>query len=1032
MISAQKIGIFIIILCSFSFAIHALFGEEANSPPSYNIRTEHAKNVVDLSVGPQLFIDNYLIAEWENIEKTTHAPRRVLEKPILGWQEGTTQPFVTVVRDIQTGKFRLWYDKFRGEEASIAYAESVDGINWDTPSLGILGDDNRLFKISTSFQSGYGISLIDEGPHYADKSRRFKIAWWGQDKPWLQKSPDGGGDPGMRIAFSDDGIHWTPYEGNPVLPDYGEPWFVGDPRRPRGVGDIIDIYWDPLRSRYGVFLKTPAIEADGFVAGQKAGHYIRRLVSHSVSKDFLNWEKPCRVIVPEPRDEGQLEFYGVGGVICRGPLLIGFVRMLHDDYPAEPQGPIEGIGYANLVTSRDGKHWERHDDIFFDRSPQPHDWDRAMSWIGSVILVEDEFYIYYGGYRSGHKIKPTRQRQLGLVKIKRDRFVSRDARENQKGRLLTVPVKISAHNKKLILNADATGGKIRVRLLDSVTNQVLPGYDYDDCEPISEDGLMLPVCWQGKKIIEPGVYRIEFEISQAGIFGFDLASPDIAAESFVALKKQKNSKLPEFVGQTSPADDIETRTARIYVGKDTSGKVAPEYREPYLCEGPQVLIDDYLIEYAVNVKRKVNQPKRDKSISNPLITGEEDGCYQPYFSVLQDPETKMFRIWYNHPLDDYRPSRSHIGYMESKDGIHWIRPARILKDPAPIEYGSEVIDEGPDYYNPRHRYKYGWYYEDGLWIAVSGDGINFQPMAPHAVLEHDHDINNLSWDPLLKCYVATISTYTTGKGWSGQRRLTMQSFSNDLLHWAKPWFVLRPDKNLDEGETQFYAMSAFLIRGPLKIGMVKILRDDLLADKPPLIPQEAYGIGYTTLAWTRDGRNWIRDREIFFDRNTQPQTWDRSHAWIDEQLIVQDDVYLYYGGYRQGHKSNRFKERQIGLVKMPLDRYVAWSAKGSVPGKILTVPLQFKKAPSKLIINAEVHLGSLKAQIRDAGSNALIPGLQFSDCKAVRKNGLRVEMQWGSREDTLKKLGQLANRPIKLEFELMNANLFAFEFVINQ
>jgi len=523
MLSLTKFRLFIII-CSLITAIPSLSGNEKISPPSFNIRTERAVDAVDLNVGPQLFIDNYLIAEWENIKKITHAPQRVSDKPILGWQQGTTQPYVTVVRDTQTGKFRLWYNKFLGKEASIAYAESTDGIHWELPSLGILGDDNRLFRISSSFQSGYGISLIDEGPDFPDKSRRFKITWWGQTKPWAQESPQGGGDPGMRIAFSNDGIHWTPYPGNPVLSDYSEPWFVGDPRRPYGTSDIIDVYWDPLRSRYGVFLKTPAIPADGLTTGQKAGLFIRRLVSASFSKDFIHWAKPYRVIVPEPRDAGQLEFYGAGGVICRGPLLIGFIRMLHDDYPAEPHGPKEGIGYATLVTSRDGKHWERHDDIFFDRSSQPYAWDRAMTWIGSVIPVEDEFYIYYGGYRSGHKIKPTRQRQLGLAKIKRDRFVSRDASGNQKGRLMTVPVRVPAPDKQLILNANAAGGKIRLRLLDPDTNQPLPGYDYDNCEPISADGLMLPVCWQDKTTIPAGVYRIEFEIYQAGIFGFDLAS----------------------------------------------------------------------------------------------------------------------------------------------------------------------------------------------------------------------------------------------------------------------------------------------------------------------------------------------------------------------------------------------------------------------------------------------------------------------------------------------------------------------------
>jgi hypothetical protein len=116
--------------------------------------------------------------------------------------------------------------------------------------------------------------------------------------------------------------------------------------------------------------------------------------------------------------------------------------------------------------------------------------------------------------------------------------------------------------------------------------------------------------------------------------------------------------------------------------------------------------------------------------------------------------------------------------------------------------------------------------------------------------------------------------------------------------------------------------------------MVKVLRDDLRADNPP-DPPDAYGIGYTALAWSQDGEHWTREREPFFDRDPRPGAWDHAHAWIDEQVAVGDDVCLYYGGYARGHKVNRFEERQIGLVKMRRDRYVAREA-GADGGTIET------------------------------------------------------------------------------------------------
>lgn len=36
-------------------------------------------------------------------------------------------------------------------------------------------------------------------------------------------------------------------------------------------------------------------------------------------------------------------------------------------------------------------------------------------------------------------------------------------------------------------------------------------------------------------------------------------------------------------------------------------------------------------------------------------------------------------------------------------------------------------------------------------------------------------------------------------------------------------------------------------------------------------------------------------------------------TWADCQLVVGDEMFIYYGGYARGHKVERFTERQIGL-----------------------------------------------------------------------------------------------------------------------
>ncbi len=499
--------------------------------PARGADVEKNVRAVALSAGPHLFIDDYLIVESQGVEKVTQHPLRVLDGPILGWKEHTTQPYVTVLRDAKSGLFRMWYNYDIGIEAAIAYAESKDGIAWTLPMLNIMGPDNRLFKIGRSPEHGsYGVSVVDNGADALDQKRRYKVMWWsGTSEP-----------AGASMAFSPDGICWTPHEANPVIP-----FFPHDhPKAAAGVGDITDLFHDPIRRRYGALLKLHAVDADGWKAGPRAGKAYRRLVGASISDDAVHWAQPWRVIVPEQRDAGLLEFYSAGGTIARGPLLISFVRMLHDDYSPEtgraPEAasavPAAGIGYTTLATSRDGVNWQRHDDIFFDRNPEAGTWDHAMTWVGSAVPVGEALYLYYGGYALGHKIEPTKQRQIGLAQMPMDRFVSREAAGNVPGTILTVPLHLRPRvGSYFVLNADASNGRIRVQARDE-RGGILRGFSFDDCPPITGDGMALPVRWQSRvdgasksgaidlMHLNDQTIQLQFEITDAKLFGFDLHS----------------------------------------------------------------------------------------------------------------------------------------------------------------------------------------------------------------------------------------------------------------------------------------------------------------------------------------------------------------------------------------------------------------------------------------------------------------------------------------------------------------------------
>jgi hypothetical protein len=443
--------------------------------------------------------------------------------------------------------------------------------------------------------------------------------------------------------------------------------------------------------------------------------------------------------------------------------------------------------------------------------------------------------------------------------------------------------------------------------------------------------------------------------------------------------------------------------------------------------GPHLFVDDELIASSRHLVRRVRRPERDASIPNPLVRGKEDGVYQPYFSVSRSPETGRYRIWYGVADEAKSGNRSHVAYMESEDGIHWVRPGRVLKDPGPIQFGSEVIDQGPAFKDPSRRYVLSYWYGGGLRIAVSPDGVSFRPLHDDVLIRHGHDITNVSWDGLRGRYVATVSVVMPSPHFKGERRTTFQSFSTDLSSWLDPWMILRADDSLDEGQTQFYAMNGYLDRGPLRLGMVKVLRDDLFSDSRELLDQRGggYGTGYTSLAWTRDGEHWVRDREVFFDRGPVG-AWDRSHAWIDEQVIVGDQVYLYYAGYRSGHKANRFEDRQIGLVRMPLDRYVARTTEGKGEATLVTVPLRMNGRFKQLLLNASSESGSIRVVVLDGDQP--VAGLDLQQCRPVSADGLRLPVLWQDARRTGQLLAGLEGKLLRLEFRIQGASLFAFEF----
>src|SRR3954451_8490000 len=255
------------------------------------------------------------------------------------------------------------------------------------------------------------------------------------------------------------------------------------------------------------------------------------------------------------------------------------------------------------------------------------------------------------------------------------------------------------------------------------------------------------------------------------------------------------------------------------------GLLAAAREEPArsLSAGVHLFLDSGLIAVERTLRRVIHPPTR---LPRPIVTAAEDSCFQPYVSVLRDPRTKRFRMWYNSADD---AAKSHIGYLESEDGVHFIRPHRELADPSglPVGFGAYVVDDGPDSADPGRRYKLAWE-NGGLFTATSPDGLRWTAPIKTPVLKDIGDIVALSRDPIRGRYLLTCKVHSTPEdGYKGRtpnakegyRRLVGQSVSCDGIAWSAPRRIIVADDK-DEGVPEFYGIGPVLERGGPLIGLL--------------------------------------------------------------------------------------------------------------------------------------------------------------------------------------------------------------------
>ena len=446
-----------------------------------------------------LFVDDHDILYRAGLQRRLQPAQRHPQSPvILGWDKAweVAIGWCSVYRDPANGRYQLWYQAFAGHAAHerthrcvVCYAESSDGLQWEKPNLGLYSfngnnETNIVLLANGGYSDRYGCAVVVDVAA-ANPGQRYKMAHYDFSMDQGQEYP------GLCVAFSPDGVHWTKEQRAPLLrsaygkrgvpvPFAGEtesPWLL-----PLSISDATDVFYDPPRQRFSLYHKM-------WIDGPDGGMFWKHGMGYTHSENFVDWARPQLVLTPDEFDPLWVEFHH-SPVFYYNDCYFALLQILNR---AERGGVMD----CELAISRDGTRWQRpfRQPFFLPRS-SGHQFDSgSILTNGTPVVLADEFRFYYGGYSEGATGADdySLTTGVGLATLPRDRFVSLTPQQ-EIGQVTLKPVDISGC-RGLTLNANAQAGTVWVEVLDEEGRRI-PGFDRAHALPIKGDRLEHPVAWQ--------------------------------------------------------------------------------------------------------------------------------------------------------------------------------------------------------------------------------------------------------------------------------------------------------------------------------------------------------------------------------------------------------------------------------------------------------------------------------------------------------------------------------------------------------
>lgn len=454
---------------------------------------------IDISIGRQLFVDNFLIESITNLTRVYPRPEIHTNSPVLmpdsAWEGNSAFPnHDGIVWDPTNYHFKMWYQT--GPSNLTALAISTNGVNWTKPAL----HGKKSSNIVQPYSRGASTVLLD----HAEKNpaRRFKM---------FRSSKEAGID-GLAMHASADGTNWGP----------ALRWF-GPAKEPSTV------FYNPFRKVWSFVL------ADGADAGLKRYWEVRDLLKDPLwgrIEDAPLWLGTDKYDHPHPLLKTTPRIKQVS-ITPYESLLVGVFTISKGEYPEStgyPEATEIQLGY-----SRDGYHWLRPDRrplIKLNDPAQKWQWGGVQSVGGGFNIVRRNLNISFGG-QGRADTNSAFVGAMGLAQLRRDGFAAMRATGDEEGVLITKPMKFTYAGYMLLnFKTNAPGGEIRVAVVSTNGNQLevtnkeketVHAFSKDNCVPVSADQTLMSVNWSGipnMGMLMHRPIRLVFYLKNADLYSF--------------------------------------------------------------------------------------------------------------------------------------------------------------------------------------------------------------------------------------------------------------------------------------------------------------------------------------------------------------------------------------------------------------------------------------------------------------------------------------------------------------------------------